>query len=788
MTSWDTIWERLSRGGHSVVLGCHLPPPPTLSLRLVDVDCAASFGEEACIEEARRRVAGGVGAAASYWESALGQVRRSVRRHLLNEFGPPERFERYLEAFSLARGTKPPTVLVLRSVDRADAASLQVLRRILTSPFGLPIATLFCFESDRPTSADAVSLLNLLKETLPTAAVVQGAGEPRSAAGTRADALGRAEPAATPRTSVTTTSVATTSTDSRQAGPLAQFEALGSDLKTVLRAAATMGSPFESEALATLLHLDEAEVLTRLQQAADAGIDFEDHGEGRFRWSDDWVAILRDSTLPSLREAWSQRLAEFFGGLPVPEPSAEGDSEPTGSQHEPASRASQLPREIPAPPLQDELLERSKAPEARLDEVDWHAALPDLAAADTSTSDPRRVEPRSQPASSVPSVAAYRPRVPLQSPAVDATPRPKDRARAAAYSEQAGRLTHAADAYIEAARDASDNGSFRRAEELVERARNILAQLPDNDAHRHLEALALLTLASARWQAAGNDPNNSLESALDTLAASKPLLTERSDPDLLVQYAAVAAGICYDIGTADALESALQELSDTGKRLIDARHPLHAARLLNDEAAIWVRLGDPVRAHHLLTRARAVFGKLIASRPEAPRELAETEHLTARLMLHARARPGREREAMELGIEHALSAEEGYRSLQDERSLARVWETLARLETRLDRFDSAASHLNQARAAQLRRGDGVGLARSAAAYAELHARAGSPERALDELTQSMANNEQKGSIAGLAFNSESLRQLLPQLPAATQPQARALQARLQRLLGQSDWQ
>jgi hypothetical protein len=59
-----------------------------------------------------------------------------------------------------------------------------------------------------------------------------------------------------------------------------------------------------------------------------------------------------------------------------------------------------------------------------------------------------------------------------------------------------------------------------------------------------------------------------------------------------------------------------------------------AARLLNDQAAIYVSLGDPVRATHLLERPRELFEGRLRSHADdvmAVEELAETHHLLARL-------------------------------------------------------------------------------------------------------------------------------------------------------------
>jgi len=238
------------------------------------------------------------------------------------------------------------------------------------------------------------------------------------------------------------------------------------------------------------------------------------------------------------------------------------------------------------------------------------------------------------------------------------------------------------------------------------------------------------------------------------------------------------ANVQYDIGTPEALEGALQELTRAGQLLLAAGQPLDAACLLNDEAAIWVKIGDLVRANHLLSRSREVFSRVAGSYPNARLELLETEHLLARLLLHAPPRPGRERDALQLGIEHGRAAEEGYRELNERRQLGRVWETLGRLELRLDHLDVAAQLLDDARQLQRQLGDGVGLARSSGASCELLMRAQDYPRALERLAESIEFNAETGSRAGLEVNLESLKGIEPQLPLALQGAVRALEQRL----------
>ena len=182
-------------------------------------------------------------------------------------------------------------------------------------------------------------------------------------------------------------------------------------------------------------------------------------------------------------------------------------------------------------------------------------------------------------------------------------------------------------------------------------------------------------------------------------------------------------------------------------------------RLLNDQAAVYIRLGDPVRAVHLLTRSREVFEAAERRAPQDPlvrRELAETHHLLARLPLHARLRAGREGDAFSMALDHALIAEQYYEGLARRRELGRVWETCGRLELRKGRVDRAAERLERALKLQRELGDATGLARTSAALADYLLAAGRPGDALQALAGSIAFNIDKGSPIGLAFNRRAL--------------------------------
>lgn len=528
-----------------------------------------------------------------------------------------------------------------------------------------------------------------------------------------------------------------------------QPASLPSSRLMLLRAAATMGPNFESKALSQLLGIDELEVLQALQEARDLGVPIEDRGRGRFRMPAKICQQLASEVLPSLASAWHERLAELYGGSPEAAYIA-APREDRATPSRPAERPSEARRFAPEPAHDLLAAEDVGVPETPVDERLWHEAL-----------------------------QHWKPKAPPERHAGEV----RDEPRAAEHAKRAGNLELAAEKYARAAARAARAGSHVVAGDYAERALDLLQEIPAGKAKRLTTALALLSLGRARWQGAGDD-GASLSGALDALDECKKLLTPEDPVSLRAELSTVIADVCYDLGTRNALERALSELSTSSKELLAAHEPLEAARLLNDEAAIWVRLGDPVRGHYLLSQSREVFRRVIASYPAAGHELAQTDHMLARLLLSATPRPGREVDALTLGIEHAKNAEQAFHDLHDQRSEGRVWETLGRLEMRADHHESAARYLDRAISLQQELGDHVGLARSTGALAELLRHKGESTQALERLADSIRHNLSTGSRGGLTFNLESLRALAPELPHELASTARALeQDLLQRLRG-----
>ena len=736
MTEWKDIWQRLAEGKHAVLLGAERWIPPDAGmLRAIVVDCDLTAGPGSALEQARRRVESLVNEQPQgLLGSALAHARWKVRRRLLNEPAGALEADIYRETLSRAAGTDPPTALVFRSVDKADPVSLQRLRALFADRLGVPLPILLCFDA-APEAGEPRALWETLTRLGLQAVIPTGSGAP-----TRAPA----------------------------ARPL--LEALPDKTIAVLRAAATLGPGFESEVVAAMLGQRELEVLAELQRAQDRGVPLEDRGEGRFWLQEDLVQELRAHTLPSLTRAWHAALADLFGGLPALEQIRDeqpAPSLPSGSatQSTPAFESGKQGgdhRDLLQPEQIFDVTTEG-APELVDNEQDWARALSELAEKPPS--------PENAPAARHPSLGPHR------------TSEGVDELRAASHAAAAGDLQRAVENYLRGAERAASAGTHELALKYAELAHKHLTQLPTGEQTRLLRTATLLLMARSRWLSVGQGNSTTLEAALEPLEAARTALANGADGAWLSQFASLYASICYDIGSPEALERALRELTQAGKRLLQLKQPLLAAELLNDEAAVWVRIGDPVRAHHLLSRSREVFGRVVSTHPTAARELAETEHLLARLMLSAPARPGKQRDALRLGIEHALSAEEGYLSLGDKRQLARVWETLGRLQAALENLERAAHYLSQARNTQVQLGDGMGLARSSAALAQVFAQLGDHERALQQLGESVHLNIQKGSVAGLAFNLEALRQLKPAWPAELRHRAESLEAKIEELSG-----
>jgi tetratricopeptide (TPR) repeat protein len=342
--------------------------------------------------------------------------------------------------------------------------------------------------------------------------------------------------------------------------------------------------------------------------------------------------------------------------------------------------------------------------------------------------------------------------------------RDPDRAsRAAEHAEAAGERDAAAEQYLEAAERAASLGAHGHALELLERCLAALTATAPTRPRRLLRLRALLSSARIKWHAAGDENEAySLEDAASMLDDAGVHVRADDPVDLVSQIAILRARIDYDIGGRERLQQALGHLDEARVVLLDAGLTADAARLLNDEAAIRARLGEFQRAAQLLQRSRDTFAR--ASGPEPVREIAETDLLAARLMLHAPEEHQRDPESRRLALDAAHNAERAYQRLGDHRQRARAWETLARLEMLSERPEPAMQYLRSAMGVQEQLGDVVGLARTTAALAEVMTAGGMHQEALQLLSDSVNLNRMKGSLQGLGYNRKGLDELVAKLP------------------------
>jgi tetratricopeptide (TPR) repeat protein len=343
-------------------------------------------------------------------------------------------------------------------------------------------------------------------------------------------------------------------------------------------------------------------------------------------------------------------------------------------------------------------------------------------------------------------------------------------ARAAEHAEAAGEDELAARQYALAGRQAASVGAFGKALAFQRKALDLLATLPPTEHTRLARARVLLDAGRASFMGIGDSGEFSLTEALGWLDSCRTLLRPGDPVELRAELAATTAAVCYDIGEPDALAHALSELSEASVALVAAARPFEAARLLNDEAAVRVRLGQLEAAERLLAQSRELFAKAALTDPRAAAELAETNHLEARLVLHADPKRIGRTSSLERAIECARRADAAYATLGMAREQARVWETLGRLERLAGRREHAAKHLTAAFEEQRTNSDAIGLARSTAALAELAADRSDWQQALRLLTVSIGLNQEKGSALGLSVNRDTLDVLRRGLGSAGQPE------------------
>jgi tetratricopeptide (TPR) repeat protein len=627
----------------------------------------------------------------------------------------------------LASRTSGQAVLAFEAIDAADDVTIDTLVQILKRPGWLRLPLLV---TARGTPQGLVAeLIYLLCHEDGDTAVVEVAGD---------------------------------TAPSETAAAFAWAE-LPPDVLRVLRAGSLLGTTFAADVIARLLDEPLGVVLEKLQWAADAGTPLADRGEGRFSLPPALITALQQSMLPSLLTFWHARLGDILrGGQPAG--GAVGLAQPRDGmpRHEPRS----APREQQSAPSAEVFDRPQMRPEA-----DTPAQRPFARYAELFEPAPSSVVPEATPLPQTAQQEATR--APGVNPAerqrfgasqragktASSAPLPGDQPRAAAHLQAAGQTEAAVEQYLAGVQEVAARGDARRAYGLTEQALQLLDTLPSSNQRALLRAQILLERGRLQWQGALLGSPFTLQEALASLEAAESSLPHDAPLGVVGQLAAVTAGVCYDLGDLPALQRALETLTEHSRRLFNAGDALLATRLLNDQAAVYIRLGDPVRAAHLLTQSRELFESHVRNNPNdimAAEELAETDHLFARLLLHAQRRPGREAEASALGLEHARAAERAYQRLGQRHKLARVWETMGRLELQRGQLQAAQERLTAALNLQQQLGDVTGLARSTAALADLCVRTDRLSDALALLTDSITLNFEKGSPLGLAFNRRAL--------------------------------
>ncbi len=550
----------------------------------------------------------------------------------------------------------------------------------------------------------------------------------------------------------------------RPNAPKVDLKSLGQRAKRVLRAASIQGPSFEAALVAELLETNTIEILEALQEAFDAGVALEDNGDGRATMPMETYQALRASMLPSLRGHWHMRMGQILGQ--DTEEALEEDDEsttlfaepPTQAVIEPMTPLAQAPK---APPSRHDTV-ATGPPAGDYAEVfsqEEIAPLGDATALDVG--DEALPNPPLRP-HTTPTTIWARPAPParITRPERAVT---RDKAMAAQHLHEAGEPLAAVERFLEAAVEVAQRGDCRRAYLIVGKALDIASELPPTRRNATTKARCLMEMARLQWQGSAMGHPFTLQNAMESLQMARQTCPTGAEAELFGELAALFAHVSYDLGDKEALETGLTELTRTSRLLMERGEPVEAARLLNDQASLYVRLGDPVQAVHLLGQSREIFEALHKEQPHNPvavRELAETEHLLARLPLYARARPGREDDAWWMGLDHAISAEQLYQQLSSARELGRVWETMGRLEFRRGRLEQSMDHLERALDHQKELGDIAGLARTSASMAELLLTTGNTSEALDLLDESINLNAEKGSPSGLAFNRRTFGHML----------------------------
>ena len=732
---WQEIWQRARSHQHTLVAGVTRAPAAPSDLHVITINCATPSSTIGPLGEAQQQILRLLGEEADL--PSAPSVRAGMRFWLLEDT-PEAPYESRLVAVCnrLAEWDNGRAVLCLTGIDSADPATLSMLGTILQRPDWLQLPLLMLSQT---LAGDAVvELAERLRQIFGEDAVLQLSSEPAadlSAASFEWDSL----PAAVLRT---------------------------------LRAGAVIGTEFDVELVARLLETSAGDLLEQLQFGFDAGAPFADLGNGRFGLTPEAVAELRGQLLPSLLRHWNQRLGTLLGETETIEDAPEASSaDGQSAQQAPVNAA--LPEQEPRGPQQQPSDHKDKHSEPGTFVDLFESAQSPQTEPPEAESEP--LQTNTQP---TPDAAAN-----SESQSAANTSPTADRLRAAGHLQEAGETDAAIEQYLLAVQELAHRGDAKRAYLVAQEALQALARLPRSEQRALRQAQLLLEIGQLQWQGLGLGEPFTLAQALKTLQAARSTLPETASAELLSRLATVTAGVCYDLGDHQSLQAALSDLTATSRILMTAGASLEAACLLSDQAAIYVRQGDPVQAAHLLEKARELFERLLNARQNealAVSELAKVHHLYARLILHARIRSGREQEAFAMGLEHAQRAEQFLRQAGAKRELGRVWETAGRLALQAGGLNEAGEYFSAALELQKQLEDVTGLARTTAGLAELCIHTGQLEDALAMLSDSIMLNVEKGSPVGLAFNRSTLR-VLTQALAGQTPENSALRGKVNEL-------
>lgn len=792
------IWSRVLEGKHVIVVGTAPPPPEVLEGEprwvVVRVECEGPWSTWGPLEDARRRIEALLGEGSPRWDEALDRMGTSAR--LLGDLPEPT-VEAMLVGVANRLGERHPgrAAIVVDGLDAADEATMQALGDIVAREGWLRLPLVLGMHA-LPESGPLHELVQLVRAAC---------GEPVAVEPPRPEpAFDWATLGSEVLLVMRAAAVVGRTFEAELVGRL-----LGVSVDAVLvrlQQAADLGAPL-ADLGGGRFFVPEAAQQALVQRVLPSLVE---------RWHRRLGEILAEPAAPppdadvdeprrdggpraEARPSPASRRTEVPTGAPprsagddlagddaLADDDAPADDDaladddleqlptvvPTGAAPPvaaPAPHDAAPPPSSPAPavdpsPVADERHDPSET--LTYGEIFEPAPEERLASRGPSTAPPRAAEPApaSDPAGSS---ATMRLDPDLHEGLMG---RGRDQARAAHHLTEAGLPERAVEQYLVALRKVAARGDSRRALLIAEQALALLERQPPSRGRDLLHARVLAVAARVQWRGAGRGPALTLQGALETLDQAEQLVGPDAPLDLRTEIAQLVAGVCYDLGDISSLQRALDALAMASRVLMAAGESVRAARLLNDQAAVYLRAGDPVRANHLLQQSRSVFDELHRDRPDDPTviiERAETEHLLARLPLHARLRPGREDDAYSLALGHARAAAEGYQRLGGRVELGRVAETMGRLETARGRHDRAAQHLDLALRVSRELGDVIGLARSTAALAELYIAASRPSEALGALRESVAFNVDKGSPLGLAVNRrtlESLRQALVAQP------------------------